>query len=113
MLTLEKLRAFGANVDEGLQRCVNNEAFYLMLIDKSIRDPAFDKLSEAAEKEDYERGFEIAHALKGVAANLALTPISVPLGEITELFRNKVKADYGAYVRTIIAKRDELLALSK
>ena len=113
MLTLEKLRAFGANVDEGLQRCVNNETFYLMLIDKSIRDPAFDSLREAAEKEDYERGFEIAHALKGVAANLALTPLFIPLGEITELFRNKTKADYGPLVETIIAKRDELLALSK
>ena len=84
-----------------------------MLIDKSIRDPAFDSLREAAEKEDYERGFEIAHALEGGAANLALTPLFIPLGEITELFRNKTKADYGPLVETIIAKRDELLALSK
>ena len=48
MLTLEKLRAFGANVDEGMQRCINNESFYLMLTEKAIRDPGFEKLLEAA-----------------------------------------------------------------
>ena len=50
MLTLEKLRAFGANVEEGLQRCVNNETFYLKLVEKAIRDPAFDNLRGIAEK---------------------------------------------------------------
>lgn len=112
MLTVEKLRTFGADVEEGLQRCVNNEAFYIRLVDKAIRDPAFDNLREAAEKGDLEKGFELSHALKGVAANLALTPISAPLTEVTELFRNRSETGYRQYVDLIIAKRDELLALS-
>ena len=112
MLTIEKLRTFGANVEEGLQRCINNETFYLKLVEKAIRDPAFDNLREAAEQGDLERGFEIAHALKGVTANLALTPIFVPISEITELFRHRTKTDYLPIIGTIIAKRDELIALS-
>ena len=32
MLTLESLRAWGADVDDGMKRCMNNEAFYLRLI---------------------------------------------------------------------------------
>ena len=112
MLTIEKLRAFGANVEEGLQRCVNNEPFYLKLVEKAVRDSAFDNLREAAEKGDFERGFEIAHALKGVSANLALTPICVPISEITELFRHRTETDYRPYIKAIIAKRDELIALS-
>ena len=28
MLTIEKLKEYGANVEEGLARCLNNEAFY-------------------------------------------------------------------------------------
>ena len=32
MLTIEKLKAYGANVDEGLSRCMNNETFYLRLV---------------------------------------------------------------------------------
>lgn len=112
MLTIEKLRAFGANVDEGLQRCVNNETFYLKLVEKAIRDPAFDGLKEAAEKGDVERGFELAHALKGVTANLALTPLFTPISEITELFRNRTDTDYRPFVDAMIAKRDELMRLS-
>lgn len=32
MLTVEKLKAFGANTAEGVARCVNNEAFYLRMV---------------------------------------------------------------------------------
>jgi len=111
MLTIDKLRDFGANVEEGLQRCVNNEMLYLRLVDKAIHDPSFDTLREVSEKGDLEKGFEIAHALKGVTANLALTPLFSLICEITELFRNRKKVDYRPYVDAIIAKRDELLAL--
>ena len=73
MLTTEKLREWGANTEEGLGRCLNNEAFYLRLVGKSIQDPAFGKLDEACGAGDLERAFEAAHSLKGVTANLALT----------------------------------------
>ena len=113
MLTIEKLRTFGANVDEGLQRCINNEAFYIKLVEKAIKDPSFDNLKEAAEKGELERGFDLSHALKGVVANLALTPLFTPLSELTELFRNKTQTDYIPLVNEIISKRDELIALSQ
>ena len=32
MLTLDALRAYGADVDDGLRRCMNMEAFYLKLL---------------------------------------------------------------------------------
>ena len=54
MLTIDKLRDFGANVEEGLQRCVNNEMLYLRLVDKAIHDPSFDTLREVSEKGDLE-----------------------------------------------------------
>ena len=28
MLTIQNLRAYGANVDDGVQRCLNDEGFY-------------------------------------------------------------------------------------
>ena len=47
MLTIESLRGWGANVDEALVRCLNNESFYLMLVNKAMQDAPFDKLKEA------------------------------------------------------------------
>ncbi len=38
MLTLNKLRDFGADVDTGLIRYMNNESFYLMLVNKSLNE---------------------------------------------------------------------------
>ena len=32
MLTVEKLKEYGADTGEGLNRCMNNEAFYLRLV---------------------------------------------------------------------------------
>lgn len=111
MLTIDKLRTFGANVEEGLRRCVNNEALYLKLVDKAIHDPSFDSLREIPETGDLKRGFELAHALKGVTANLALTPLFDPINEITELFRSRTETDYRPYIEAILSKRDELIAL--
>ena len=45
---------------------------------------AFRALYEAGDKA---AAFEMAHALKGVLGNLALTPIYKPLSEMTELLR--------------------------
>lgn len=111
MLTIDKLRTFGANIEEGLRRCVNNEALYLKLVEKAIHDPSFESLREIPETGDLKRGFELAHALKGVTANLALTPLLAPISEITELLRNHKETDYRPYIEAILAKRDELIAL--
>ena len=47
MLTMDGLRQFGADVDSGLARCMNNEAFYLKLVEKAAGDAVFGKLSDA------------------------------------------------------------------
>ena len=47
MITIEKLKAYGANVEEGLQRCMNNEDFYLMLVNKSLANNQIPNLEEA------------------------------------------------------------------
>jgi uncharacterized protein YpuA (DUF1002 family) len=113
MLTVDALRAWGANVDDGLKRCLNNEAFYLKLVGKAAEDPQFDRLKDAVAAGDLERGFELAHAMKGVTANLALTPLEEPIREITELLRARKEADYTALTGTILAKRDELKKMSE
>ena len=47
MLTVEKLNAFGANTAEGIARCINNEAFYLRMVDMAMSDANFGKLETA------------------------------------------------------------------
>ena len=111
MANLEDLRAFGANVDEGLNRCVNNEEFYLKMIRKAVDDTSFEELDHAVNAKDMDQAFEIAHALKGVLANLALTPLCDPVSEAVELLRNRTDTDYSGYLEKIRIKREELQKL--
>lgn len=87
MLTIDSLKAYGANTAEGLSRCFNNEAFYLRLVGMGLADGNFDKLTKAVEAGDAREAFEACHALKGSMGNLSLTPIYEPVSKLTEQLR--------------------------
>ena len=113
MLTIEKLKAYGANVDEGLCRCMNNETFYLRLVNMAANDAGFERLRTALEKNDRKEGFEAAHALKGMLGNLALTPVAKPASELTEMLRTETgsETDSQALMEEILTQREKLLQL--
>lgn len=111
MLTIESLKSWGADTATGLDRCMNNEAFYLRMVGMAIRDASFDQLKEAVEAGDLNRGFECAHALKGVMGNVALEPIYQPICKITELLRARTDTDYSELLAGIMTERDKLISL--
>lgn len=94
MITMEKVKAFGADTQEGLTRCMNNEAFYLRLVGKFIEKNAYNDLKTAILANDLDEAFRQAHSLKGVLGNLSLTPLFELMVEITELLRVKTQMDY-------------------
>ena len=96
-MTVNDLKTYGADTEEGLRRCMNNESFYLRLVKMIPGDASFPKLYDA-----------VAHALKGSAGNLSLTPIFAPISEITELLRARTQTDYTALITKIREARDEL-----
>ena len=102
MITIEKLKEYGADVEKGLSRCANNEALYLRLVKICVNEVTSCALGETLKEGDLDRAFEIAHKLKGGASNLALDPISVPICELTELLRNKTSGNYDKLYSEII-----------
>ncbi len=112
MITIEKLKAFGADTDKGLARCAGNEALYLRLIGICLRDLSSDALGEALKAGDLDRAFEIAHKLKGGVSNLALDPLSVPISELTERLRGKTPGDYEKLHAEIMKETAALSALT-
>ena len=110
-MTIEQLKAFGCNVEEGLARCMNNESFYLMLIKKFIVSTDLSKLDNALKKDDLETAFREAHSLKGVCGNLSLTPIYDVLNEIVEPLRIKKEMDYAPLFEKLNKLFEELKTL--
>lgn len=110
-MSIEELRRFGANVNEGLARCMNNEAFYLRLVCMLEKDGSFAKLKAALAANDLDAAFEAAHAMKGVMANLEMTPVLRPVSEITECLRTRAQMDYAPMLAAIEAPYEALMAI--
>ena len=89
MVTVETLKAYGADVDAGVARCMGLTDFYLRLVNMEMNDGNFTLLSDALARGDARAAFEAAHALKGAVGNLALTPLYGPICEITEKLRHQ------------------------
>ncbi len=87
MITKEKLKAFGANTEEGITRCAGMEDFYLQMVEQSLSEARIPDLRSAIEKKDYTAAFETAHALKGIFSNLSIDPLLEPVGKLTEILR--------------------------
>lgn len=113
MLTIDALKEYGADVDQGLRRCMNNEGFYLRLVGMALNDKNFDSLRAALNDGNLDRAFDAAHTLKGVLGNLALTPIYDDVYRLTELLRSRTDIDYSDHLAAIEAKRAELMKLAE
>ena len=108
MITIEKLKSYGADVDEGLRRCLNDESFYLSLVSSVIPDKRLNELKETIENGNLEAAFEIAHSLKGMYGNISITPIYEPVCEITELLRSKTETDYTDLLSEALSQKEKL-----
>lgn len=87
MSLLEDLKDLGANIDEGLDRFMQNSALYermlgtfIKMMNNSVIDPNFDS-------NNYGEVVEKAHAIKGTSGNLSLTPIYEAYTDIVDLLR--------------------------
>ena len=111
MLTVDALRKFGADIDEGVTRCMGKEDFYLMLVSKAVDDKRLTALEAQLREKDFAAAFETAHALKGMYANLSLDPLTKPVSEMTELLRNGTDTDYTMLLEEAKSQFEKLCSL--
>ena len=110
-MTIDSLREFGANIDEGLERCMGMEDFYLEMIELGISDERFEQLGKDLEANNLDDAFETVHALKGVIGNLALTPLYETICEVTEHLRSREEIDYKPLYDKLIEQRNQVKEL--
>ncbi|RKM57936.1 Hpt domain-containing protein [Butyrivibrio sp. CB08] len=108
-MTIDSLREFGANVDEGLERCMGMEDFYLEMIELGLSDQRFEALGELLDAGRFDEAFEMVHALKGVIGNLALGPLYNTISDMTEFLRVKADVDYKALYQRVMEQRKRIM----
>ena len=111
MITIDGLKALGADTTAGMARCINDEGFYLKMVNMALQDNSFDQLKDAIEAGDLDAAFEKAHSLKGVMDNVGLTSLFNLTSEITEELRARKDIDYSGYIDNIFTELEKYRAL--
>ncbi len=87
MSMVDELKELGANVDEAMQRFMNNAALYEKMLKKLPNMMKGKQVMEAIETGNIDDAIEIAHTLKGVLGNLSITPLYEAYTDIVALLR--------------------------
>lgn len=103
---LLNLKNADCEIDAALDRTLNDEEFLLSCICQVLSDSNFEKLGEALNEKDYSSAFDYAHTLKGITANVGLSPVYNIIVDIVEPLRhNKIIAYDRLYVKLLREKQ--------
>lgn len=105
---IDKLSAYGVNIEEVMERFVNDEDLYYTCLLSFMEDTSFKTLSEAIENGDFTCAFEQAHTLKGVSANLGLTGILKAISSIVESLRNNEYNNLQHLFRIVLIEKEKV-----
>ena len=86
-MLLEELKDWGCDIDGALERFVGDEGLYKTCLYTILDDKSFDGLGETLRANQIKEAFDYAHTLKGVLANMGLTPMYDIVVQIVEPLR--------------------------
>lgn len=78
---------YGADYQTTMTRFVNNKETYLRMLDMFLKDGSMLALGSALDAGNLRGAFEASHTLKGVSANMGLTPLYEAVCAIVEPLR--------------------------
>ena len=111
MMTIESLKEAGANVEEGLARCLGKEDFYLKMVNMALSNQNFELLESPLKEKNFDKAFELSHSLKGVIGNVSLAPLCNLICTLTENLRSHKDDDNSTLYEQIVAERKKFLSL--
>lgn len=100
MELLEELEGLGVNVNEGVERLMGNASLYVKMLGMFVNMMRTLEVSPDFDGNDYKDMIEKAHAVKGAAGNLSITPVYEAYTEIVNLLR----ADQPEQARAVLKK---------
>ena len=84
---LRELELWGCDVDGAMNRFLNDQSLYENCLRMLAEDSGFQELKQALLAGDVKAAFDSAHTLKGVIANMGLTPMSQIIVNMVETLR--------------------------
>lgn len=90
---LHKLNNWGCDINKTLHRFLGNEQLYCSCLSDLVKEATFEKLQEALLTNNGKEAFSCAHTLKGVIANMGITPMLDIIIRIVEPLRELEKSE--------------------
>lgn len=84
---LRRLETYGADVRGLTERFMNDMDLYQTCLQMFWDDLSYQHLGEALQAGNCKKAFEAAHTMKGVVANLGLTPLLATVTRLVEPLR--------------------------
>lgn len=107
----EKLIVWGADVAKARARLLEDDELYVSCLEDFAADKNFEMLKAAVREQKWKDAFEFAHAIKGVAANLGLTPIFNVSSQITDPLRAGVHEGIEERIAAMERIKEEYVSL--
>lgn len=109
MSLLEELKELGVDIEDGLKRLNKNEKLYTRLLGTFVKTMKGKMISPDFDASDCTEAIEMAHAIKGTAGNLSITPIYKAYSEITDLLRAGKPEDARAILAEVLPIQEKIV----
>lgn len=113
MSLFEELKALGVDIDDGLKRLNGNEKLYTRLLGTFIKTFDANIVSPDFDADDCTEAIEKAHAIKGTAGNLSLTPIYESYSEILALLRTGKPEEARELLKKTVPVQEDIIQCIK
>ncbi len=108
---INELRKRGCDIDGTMGRFLDDEEFYGQCYAQVMVDDNYKRLKDALAQDNTVEAFEAAHSLKGVIANMGITPMYDVVVDIVEPLRAGNSAGLMPICDKLLAMREEYAAL--
>lgn len=110
MSMLDELKDLGVNIEDALQRFMNNSALYEKMLGKLVNNVRDIVVLPSLEAGDYSAACDAAHTLKGVMGNLSITPLYKNYTQIVNLLREDKPEEAKALLLETLPIQEKIIA---
>ena len=102
------LAKWECDLEGALERFLDDKELYLVCLQTLAEDSNFEKLGIALKEDNISKAFDYAHTLKGVFANLGLTPMLSVVETIVEPLRIGVSDNLDVPYKILLEQNEKL-----
>lgn len=109
MTMFEELKTLGVDIEEALNRLNRNEALLKKLLGSFVKTIKSYYVQPDFDCDDYTETAEKAHAIKGTAGNLSITPVYEAYTRIVDLLRAGQPEQAKEVLNEVLPVQDDII----